>query len=166
MAMPALSIFHPYTYHRVRGKEVGVAAWLNELLPIKESFLVYSKEHKGLPLRMKASGPPPAEPCPFPNMWTALHPLQCAKLLQSCPALCNTMKPARLLSMGFSRQEYWSGLPCPPPGDLPDPGIEPPSPAWQADSFHWATREVTLYNSPSHFPITLFQWLQLSVCKC
>ena len=31
------------------------------------------------------------------------------------------------LSMGFSRQEYWSGLPCPPPGDLPNPGIEPPS---------------------------------------
>ena len=29
------------------------------------------------------------------------------------------------LSMGFSRQEYWSGLPCPPPGDLPDPGTEP-----------------------------------------
>ena len=38
------------------------------------------------------------------------------------------------LSMGFSRQEYWSGLPCPPPGDLPDPGIEPRSPALQADS--------------------------------
>ena len=33
------------------------------------------------------------------------------------------------LSMGFSRQEYWSGLPCPPPGDLPYPGIEPMSPA-------------------------------------
>ena len=33
------------------------------------------------------------------------------------------------LSMGFSRLEYWSGLPCPPPGDLPDPGIEPKSPA-------------------------------------
>ena len=31
------------------------------------------------------------------------------------------------LSMGLSRQEYWSGLPCPPPGDLPDPGIEPKS---------------------------------------
>ena len=31
------------------------------------------------------------------------------------------------LSMGFSRQEYWSGLPCPPPGDLLDPGIEPGS---------------------------------------
>ena len=38
------------------------------------------------------------------------------------------------LSMGFSRQEYWSGFPCPPPGDLPNPGIEPRSPALQADS--------------------------------
>ena len=34
-----------------------------------------------------------------------------------------------LLSMGFPRQEYWSGLPFPSPGDLPDPGIEPTSPA-------------------------------------
>ena len=33
------------------------------------------------------------------------------------------------LSMGFSRQEYWSGLPCPPPGDLPNPGIETAYPA-------------------------------------
>ena len=41
------------------------------------------------------------------------------------------------LSMGFSRQEYWSGLPCPPPGDLPHPGIfpmSPASPALQVDS--------------------------------
>ena len=36
------------------------------------------------------------------------------------------------LSMGFSRQEYWSGLPFPSPGDLPDPGIKPRSPALQA----------------------------------
>ena len=35
---------------------------------------------------------------------------------------------------GFSRQEYWSGLPCPPPGNLPNPGIEPRSPTLQADS--------------------------------
>ena len=34
------------------------------------------------------------------------------------------------VSMGFSRQEYWSGLPCPPLGDFPDPGIKPRSPAW------------------------------------
>ena len=38
------------------------------------------------------------------------------------------------LSMGFSRQEYWSGLPCPPPGNLPNPGIEPRSPTLQVDS--------------------------------
>ena len=38
------------------------------------------------------------------------------------------------LSMEFSRQEYWSGLPFPSPGDLPDPGIEPGSPALQADA--------------------------------
>ena len=38
------------------------------------------------------------------------------------------------LSMEFSRQEYWSELPFPSPGDLPDPGIEPGSPALQADS--------------------------------
>ena len=40
-----------------------------------------------------------------------------------------------LLSMVFFRQEYWSGLPFPPPGDLPDPRIEPTSPALQVDSF-------------------------------
>ena len=38
------------------------------------------------------------------------------------------------LSVGFSRQEYWSGLPFPSPGDLLDPGFEPRSPALQADS--------------------------------
>ena len=38
------------------------------------------------------------------------------------------------VSMGFSRQEYWSGLPFPSPRDLPDPGIEPGSPALQVDS--------------------------------
>ena len=38
------------------------------------------------------------------------------------------------LSLGFPRQEYWSGLSFPSPGDLPDPGIEPSSPALQADS--------------------------------
>ena len=38
------------------------------------------------------------------------------------------------LSMGFSRQEYWSGLPCPPPGALPNPEIKPQSPALQVES--------------------------------
>ena len=38
------------------------------------------------------------------------------------------------LSLGFPRQEYWSGLPLPSPGDLPDPGIEPGSPALEANA--------------------------------
>ena len=54
------------------------------------------------------------------------------------------------LSMGFSRQEYWSGLPCLSVGDLPDPGIEPVSPvapALQADSLprsHWGSLKELL----------------------
>ena len=53
-------------------------------------------------------------------------------------------------SMGFSRQEYWSVLPFPSPGDLPNPGIEPGSPALQADALpseppgkpKWSKREI------------------------
>ena len=49
-----------------------------------------------------------------------------AKLLWSCPTICKlwTVAYQVLLSMGFSRQEYWSELPCSPLGDLPNPGIE------------------------------------------
>ena len=51
----------------------------------------------------------------------------CPKLLQSCLTLLTLWTVARQapLSMGFSRQEYWSGLLHPPPGHLPNPGIEP-----------------------------------------
>ena len=48
------------------------------------------------------------------------------------PMDCTARQP--LLSMGFSRQGYWSGLPFPSLGDLPDPGIEPGSPALQSDA--------------------------------
>ena len=51
------------------------------------------------------------------------------------------------LSMEFSRKEYWSGLPFPSPGDLPDPGIEPGSPTLQADS---------LLSEPSGKPFVLY----------
>ena len=55
---------------------------------------------------------------------------------KSCPTLATPWTVARQapLSMGFSRQEYQSGLPCPSPGDLPHPGTEPRSPALQAVS--------------------------------
>ena len=50
----------------------------------------------------------------------------CAKSLQSCLTLCNSMdcSPPGSSVQGFSRQEHWSGLPCPLPGGLPEPGIE------------------------------------------
>ena len=55
---------------------------------------------------------------------------------QSCPTPATpwTIAPQAPPPTGFPRQEYWSGLPFPSPGDLPDPGIEPGSPALQADS--------------------------------
>ena len=59
------------------------------------------------------------------------------------------------LPMGFSRQEYWSGLPCSPPGDLPDPGIEPASPvslALQVDSLPLSQLGSPLIYYFSHLP--------------
>ena len=55
----------------------------------------------------------------------------CVLFAQLCMTFCD---PPHGLSMEFSRQEYWSGLPFPSPGDLPDLRIEPRSPALQADS--------------------------------
>ena len=59
-----------------------------------------------------------------------------AESLQLCPTLCDLLDYGHQapLSMGLSRQEYWSGLSCPPARDLLDPGIEPVSPALQVDS--------------------------------
>ena len=51
------------------------------------------------------------------------------------------------VSMGFSRQEYWNGLPFPSPGSLPDPRIQPGSPALQADSLPTELRGKSLWNS-------------------
>ena len=60
-----------------------------------------------------------------------------AQSLQLCRTLCDagTVVCLAPLSMGFLGQEYWSELPCPLPGDIPDPGIEPASPAMHVDSF-------------------------------
>ena len=66
-----------------------------------------------------------------------------AKSLQSRPTLCSLMAVAcqAPVSMEFSRQEYWSGLPCPPPEDLPIPGIEPGSLTSPALAGGFFTRE-------------------------
>ena len=68
------------------------------------------------------------------------------------------------LSMGFSRQEYWIGLLCPPPGDLCDPGIEPmfsEDPAFQVDSLlliHQGNLESSHTMDPTHVPC-IVRWI-------
>ena len=61
------------------------------------------------------------------------------------------------LSMGFSRQEYWSGFPFPSPGDLPNPGIEPGSTTLQADTFlpEPPGKPPLVTNSSTSFSLTL-----------
>ena len=63
---------------------------------------------------------------------------------QSCRLFATAWTVGRQapLSVEFSRQEYWSGLPFPNPGDLPDPGMEPGSPALQADSLPSVSQSV------------------------
>ena len=72
-----------------------------------------------------------------------------------------TVAHQALLSMRFSRQEYWSGLPCPPPGDLPNPETEPVS----RDSYVSCTGMWTLPLAPPVQTVTLrgFEDLMLSV---
>ena len=88
----------------------------------------------------------------------AVH-LCCCLVTESCPTLLQSQAP---LSLEFSRQEYWSGLPFPSPGDLPDPGIEPTSPALAGGFFTiWATGKPAVHLSYIQFsfvqytPITL-----------
>ena len=65
-------------------------------------------------------------------------------------------------SMEFSRQEYWSGLPLPSPGDLPDPGIEPWSPALQADALpSEPPGKLPVPVSPVKIPRRDSEWLSL-----
>ena len=64
------------------------------------------------------------------SCWSEVKLLSRVRLFATPWTVANRAPP----SMGFSRQEYWSGLPFPSPGELPDPGIEPKSPALQMDS--------------------------------
>jgi len=64
--------------------------------------------------------------------------------------------------MGFSRQEYWSGLPFPPPGDLPDPGIEPTSLVSLAMTGRFFT---TVATSEAYFVIFLFVCFEYSLTE-
>ena len=88
-----------------------------------------------------------------------LHACMCAEALFVTPGTVVHQSP---LSMGFSRQEHWSGLPCPPPGDLPNPGIEPTSPV--APALHLNSSPLSHWGSlhghperPGFFEVLLLQ---------
>ena len=92
--------------------------------------ILYQLSHNGSPRTL--------EWVAYPFSRGSCRPLVCVYVLgtQSCLTLCDPIdcSPQSPLSVGLSRQEYQSELPFPSPGDLPDPGIEPRSPALQTDS--------------------------------
>ena len=86
----------------------------------------------------------------------ALHQHGGGGLVTKCPTLATPLTIAcqAPLSMRFSRQEYWSGLPFPSPGDIPDPGLKQGSSALQADSLPTELQGKPLHQHPS-FQISL-----------
>ena len=99
----------------------------------------HTHSHSIMPPFPTSPTPPPGKTrCETPLPRKPLHRLY-RSLASPCACLLSRFNHVRLfatpwtvacqapLSMGFSRQEHWSGLPCPPPGNLPNPGIEPSS---------------------------------------
>ena len=91
------------------------------------------------------------------------------EVVQSCPTLVTpwTIAHQVLSSMGFSRQEYWSGLPFPSPRDLPNPGIQPGFPALKADSLPLGHKGRMLLRSSSfkHCCLSLAETFIISFLK-
>ena len=120
---------------------------LSSFLPYTH-YLVHTVALPGAPTRVSPAslGSLMTE---MPSPEEAFVSLCCCSVGQSCPTLCDPMDCSPpgswfLGPRGFSRQEYQSGLPCLPPGDLPNPGIESRSSALQEDFFFnsWATWKV------------------------
>ena len=99
--------------------------------PLASDLLSYKSETLEQPV---AAGLWPCLQGPEPTQLTVFSPLTWGVIGTRTSVTPWTGARQAPLSMGFSRQEHWSGLPFPSPGDLPDPGIEPKSPALQADS--------------------------------
>ena len=91
----------------------------------------------------------------------------CCLVITLCPTLCDPMDCScqAPLSMGFPRQGYWSGLPFPSPGDLPDPGTEPRSPGFreiphppshQGYTCNTTVLDLVTISSPVHYSLFVF----------
>ena len=101
--------------------------------------------------------------CTVTLLISLLCRVQISSVSQSCLTLCEPMDcspPGSSLSMEFSRQEYWSGLPFPSPGDLPKPGIKPSSPVLSSFSFasfwslpYWGLWELCTCATASTIPL-------------
>ena len=115
---------------------IFVLHWIYKFIPLTSSFLSFLSSSIPIfsfPLFPASSilwwcHPPPG--------LVFLNLCFCCLITKSCSTLATPWTVAHQAppSMGFSRQEYWSGLPFPSPGNLPDPGIEPRSPTLQADA--------------------------------
>ena len=113
-------------------------------------------------------------------LWEPRKPLEWkwSRSVVSDSATPWTVAHEALLSMGFFRQESWSGLPFPPPGDLPDPGIEPRSPTLQGDSLpseprgkprcSWVLHYINVQNSEHYSTMVITKKLiiLLDLIKC
>ena len=112
--------------------------------------------------------PPPGD-LPHPGTEPTSSALQADSLplgyqgSQSPAVVSDSLWPHELYSMGFSRQEYRSGQPIPSPGDLPDPGIEPETPAWQVDSL--STEVSRKLEPPGNHPSPINVWRWWKMCS-
>ena len=107
-------------------------------------------------------------------LWAVNHDLQqwpfnisncCCSVTKSCLTLCDPMDCSLPNSLGFSRQEYWNGLPFPSPGDLLRPEIE--SPSWQVDSLplsHQGRPLILVIVIIKYFLSTLYSALSMHYC--
>ena len=101
---------------------------------------------------------------PWLQMPYNIYIVQCvSSVAESCPALCDPMDCMcqAPLCMGFFRQEYWTGLPFPSPGDLPTPGIKsmsPVSPAWQGNSLPLRQLGSTYYTA------SIYKYIKIQIC--
>ena len=117
-----------FVYQKEKERERERIHWITKLIRYSDwAVRILNFQLKlCLPLRSDVSSHPHLTVCLL---------LLIGLVVKSCPfATLWTIACQIPLSMGFSRQEYWSGLPFPSPGDLPDPGIKPVSPAKQAVS--------------------------------
>ena len=142
-------------------------AWLQaESFPLAGPSCLHQTDRQGVclcarPCAEHADGIP--NPHQAPCLWKAWQGCQyppcarvCVKSLLSCLTLCIPMAPP---SMGFSRQEYWRGLPCPPPGIFPTQGSNP----HPLCLLHWQVGSLPLVSpgKPSTHHIQQRKWIRL-----